>query len=77
MDLLVQQNYGCAICRAELQAVSAQRDRERSACVDHDHATNKVRGLLCNPCNLAIGYLKDSPANADALAAYLRKHVHG
>jgi hypothetical protein len=29
---------------------------------------------LCNPCNLAIGYLEEDAERLDALAAYLRKH---
>lgn len=28
--------------------------------VDHDHQTGKIRGLLCNSCNLAIGNFKES-----------------
>jgi len=31
-----------------------------SLCVDHNHETGEVRGLLCTPCNLAIEHLKES-----------------
>lgn len=43
--------------------------------VDHRKGTKPavVRGLLCKQCNLAIGYLRDVPANAVSAAAYLRK----
>ena len=52
----------CAICR-EAPAVH----------VDHDHATGEVRGMLCFPCNAAIGHLRDDPRVVRAAAAYLER----
>lgn len=39
--------------------------------VDHDHETGKIRGLLCYPCNVGIGFLQDSIPNLQAAIAYL------
>lgn len=40
-------------------------------CVDHDHNTNEVRGILCRSCNGAIGLLQDSVDILLKAAAYL------
>lgn len=55
----------CDVCEIPLTYTEAQ--------VDHDHDSGRVRGVLCTMCNLAIGYMDDDPARAEALAAYLRK----
>ena len=43
--------------------------------IDHDHKTERVRGLLCDLCNPAIGFLKDSPQRALDVAAYLTRQA--
>lgn len=65
--LLDIQGGVCAICK---QAP----DAEENLPVDHDHATGKVRGLLCHSCNRAIGQLQDDPKNLRAAASYLLRH---
>lgn len=40
--------------------------------IDHCHKTGRVRGLLCNRCNTALGMLLDSPAACLRAAVYLQ-----
>jgi hypothetical protein len=63
--LYLFQGGKCAIC---LRATGATRRLS----VDHDHATGKVRGLLCRPCNSMLGHGRDDPEFFIRAAAYLR-----
>lgn len=58
----------CAVCKS---CEYEKSSRYANLAVDHCHATGKVRGLLCNACNRAIGFLRDDPKTARALADYL------
>jgi len=67
------QNHCCAICgQPEKEERSGYT---RHLAVDHDHATGKVRQLLCQNCNKMIGYAKDDPAILTSAIAYLAKHT--
>lgn len=63
--MLVQQEYRCAICGVHASEL------DRALCVDHDHKTGQVRGLLCNNCNRSIGLLQDDPDVLRAALIYL------
>jgi len=52
--MLAEQNQRCKIC------LTHEDDVKRVLCVDHDHSTGKVRGLLCDTCNRSLGLLKDN-----------------
>lgn len=52
-SLQEKQDFSCAICGA---------DDRGNLYVDHKHGETKVRGLLCNQCNTAIGLMQDDPA---------------
>jgi hypothetical protein len=45
-----------------------------SLCVDHNHETGELRGLLCTPCNLAIEHLKESPNIMNNAIQYIKKY---
>jgi hypothetical protein len=52
-------------------AACGRQPGPKQLCVDHDHGTGAVRGLLCDQCNRAVGLLQDSAAVAEQLARYL------
>ena len=64
----------CAICKKSVLFSGTVQNRTSIACVDHDHITNKVRGLLCNNCNRALGLFQDSPEILESALSYLKEY---
>ena len=44
-----------------------------SLSIDHNHVTGQIRGLICNPCNIALSKAKESPEILRSMAQYLEK----
>lgn len=50
-----------------------QRQEGRRLCIDHDHSTGKLRGLLCWQHNFALGAFRDDPKLLKAALDYLKR----
>ena len=63
--MLLNQNGECAICNRSMSEYG------KKLCVDHNHITGEVRGLLCDPCNYGLGFYEK---HSDKYIEYLKKH---
>ena len=70
-----QQSGRCAICSKVCLrfGTATAEQRNQVLCVDHDHTTGKVRGLLCGHCNRGIGNFGDDHAVLHAAIEYLKR----
>jgi len=64
-QMLKQQGEKCAICKKTM-------DRP---CVDHNHTTGKVRGILCMQCNSMVGNAYEDPKTLLSAIDYLAEHA--
>lgn len=77
-DLLESQGGRCLVCKTSDPSGVAGKGRDGWA-VDHDHdccpgkgsCGRCVRGILCHPCNVGLGFLNDSRERVQALLDYL------
>ena len=67
--LLESQQGCCAVC-----GTIEPGHNHRHFCVDHNHETGSVRGLLCHYCNRGLGFLGDSMKRVESLLAYLSRY---
>lgn len=72
-DFLVRlenQNNLCMICKIDLTTLNP-----KSVHIDHCHSSEelKIRGVLCNKCNMALGLLNDDVSLFKSCIEYLEK----
>lgn len=61
-----QQKSRCAICNVPFD------EKRYRCCVDHNHETNIIRGLLCGPCNHLLGQARENSIILQAAMQYLQ-----
>lgn len=71
LQLLANQTGQCAICQIDLKMLESKKVH-----IDHDHETGKVRGILCNHCNVMIGMAKEDLSILEKAIKYLDKIVN-
>ena len=54
----------CALC-------NEPEEKFAWLCIDHDHETGRIRGLLCPNCNRGLGLLQDNPILLKKAAQYV------
>ncbi len=64
-QMFEKQKGKCAICKRH------QKDLTRTLCVDHNHKTKKVRGLLCLTCNTDVSVVEN---RLKEMLKYLNKY---
>lgn len=60
----------CELCGRSEQTTSKNGNQFRLA-LDHDHVSGIARGMLCRPCNTALGCASDNPELLRKMAAYI------
>lgn len=73
-DMYALQKGRCAICFQE-ETARSNAGYVKNLAVDHCHTTGKVRGLLCNRCNVGIGYLDDDIVKMYNAIKYLKEGI--
>ena len=72
--MLVEQNGVCKLCgTSDPGGRQTGRGKVDVFFVDHCHASGKVRGLLCNTCNKAIGQVGENISFFEKAILYLKK----
>ena len=59
--MITEQDNRCKICTCEMEDPQ----------IDHNHSTGKIRGLLCKPCNMSLGLLKEDINSLYNMISYI------
>ena len=70
---LTEEEYTTLINRSQGLCEVCNNPMGDKRCIDHDHKTGEIRGVLCNKCNTALGLVGDDVATLTKLIQYLER----
>lgn len=72
--MLEKCNHHCEMCGKAEKRKTGRGERLTNLSIDHDHETNKIRGILCFKCNIGIGFFEEDIDLLQKAIDYLKKH---
>lgn len=69
-QMILEQSGRCDCCGKDFPCA----DKKKGPHIDHDHETGMVRGLVCQHCNVAIGWLEGRAHTLEFARQYLARH---
>lgn len=67
--MLMEQQNKCVLCSIEFESIPGRLSKP---VIDHNHSTGKVRALICHPCNVSLGLVKENPETLLKMVEYLK-----
>ena len=69
LEMLAQQENKCLICESYIEFTGIRNDQS-AACIDHCHATGKIRGILCGHCNSMLSHFDKRKVKLSKIQEY-------
>jgi len=70
---LTEEEYTTLINRSQGLCEVCNTPMGDKRCIDHNHSTGEIRGVLCNKCNTALGLVGDNTTTLTKLIQYLER----
>ena len=71
IELLEKQDSKCALCNDPIKLHDRSKFGSKSTGnIDHCHTTGVVRGILCHPCNVTLGYFENKNIDFNRIKEY-------
>ena len=71
--VILENKTNCEICDIKFDNIKKGAHRTK-ACIDHDHKTGVIRGIICGNCNFGLGNFKDNIELIEKAIKYLEEN---